>query len=36
MNDWRYAIFPDGDIGWIPKELDLPQALFVNFSNDSN
>lgn len=36
MNNWRYAIFPDGDVGWIPKELDLPQALFVNFSNDSN
>ena len=36
MNDWRFAIFPDGDVGWIPKELDLPQALFVNFSNDSN
>jgi len=36
MNDWRYAIFPDGDVGWISKEVDLPQALFVNFSNKSN
>ena len=34
FNDWRYAIFPDGQVGWIPTEMDLPQTLFVPFRND--
>ena len=34
FNDWRYAIFPDGVVGWIPKEIDLPKSLFVPFRND--
>jgi len=34
FNDWRYAIFPDGQVGWIPKDVDLPQALFIPFRND--
>jgi hypothetical protein len=34
FNDWRYSIFPDGVVGWIPKEIDLPQTLFVPFRND--
>ena len=34
FNDWRYAIFPDGVVGWIPKEIDLPKPLFVPFRND--
>ena len=34
FNDWRYAIFPDGQVGWIPKEINLPQTLFVPFRND--
>jgi hypothetical protein len=34
FNDWRYAIFPNGQVGWIPKEMDLPQTLFVPFRND--
>jgi len=29
FNNWHYAIFPDGDVGWIPNDIDLPEALFV-------
>ena len=34
FNEWRYAIFPNGQVGWIPKEINLPQTLFVPFRND--
>jgi hypothetical protein len=33
FNGWRYAIFPDGVVGWISKEIDLPKLLFVPFRN---
>jgi len=36
FNDWRFAVFDDGEIGWIPKETVLPKALFVPFRNDIN
>ena len=36
FNDWRFAVFDDGEIGWIPKETVLPKSLFVPFRNDIN
>ena len=31
---WRYAMYPDGNVGWLPKDIDLPKALFIPFRND--
>jgi hypothetical protein len=27
-------MYPDGEIGWLPKDVDLPTALFIPFRND--
>ena len=34
FNDWRFAVFEDGEVGWIPKETVLPKSLFIPFRND--
>lgn len=34
FNDWRYAVFPDGKIGWIPKDIELPEKLFIPLRDD--
>jgi len=29
FNNWRYAVFPNDQVGWIPNEIVLPEALFI-------
>lgn len=31
FNNWRYAVFPNDQVGWIPNEIVLPEALFIPY-----
>lgn len=31
---WKWAKWPDGDVGWVPKSTELPRALRVDCRDD--
>ena len=31
---WKWAVWPSGHVGWLPKEINLPDALRVHSRND--
>jgi hypothetical protein len=30
---WQWAVWPNGEVGWVPRDIDLPNALRVSFRN---
>jgi hypothetical protein len=32
--DWKWARWPGGEVGWLPKEVELPESLRVSVRND--
>lgn len=31
---WRWAVWPNGEIGWLPRDVQLPDALRVSARSD--
>lgn len=30
---WQWAVWPNGEVGWLPKDIVLPNSLRVSFRN---
>jgi hypothetical protein len=34
ITGWKWAKWPDGEVGWVPASVDLPKALRVDCRDD--
>lgn len=34
FTDWKWAVWPNGEVGWLPEDVVLPDSLRVSFRND--